>query len=367
MHSPDTAEFRRFWTEDRIDRSFPVNSQRMMIGVAVPPTWDRLSASLLVASGRGKFLQVRHCEEELEWLPEALATRLQKSSADPRTGLDEWLQLIQDLADCQTPLVLRLAGLAGKYVDRILGITVLDPGFLRTDFDGAAMFAAGCDPARLAERTGMSVLDDLAARDLAAAGNGQSLEALPLWFLFADRHPRGARHSILLALVGEQSRWYFLPGSDGLDEVVPEIASAPLLNPGGRPESVWAGTLVQQALLERPDQLPVGEILLASTGPEWDDPVGVLERDLGERLPGIPVRIASACGNSRPECLMARVAALAGLLFTDQMPLNIPGLTGAAGLRLLGRLTPGKPFSFRNLLASMADSQSAPMRLRDAV
>jgi hypothetical protein len=54
-------------------------------------------------------------------------------------------------------------------------------------------------------------------------------------------------------------------------------------------------------------------------------------------------------------------------LFVDQMPANVPLLSGASVQRLLGRITPGTPASWRNLLINMTDSHPPTMKLRDAV
>ena len=56
-----------------------------------------------------------------------------------------------------------------------------------------------------------------------------------------------------------------------------------------------------------------------------------------------------------------------GLLYIDQMPANIPWLTGADSQRILGRLTPGRPGSWRQLIRSMADFHPPAMKLKDAV
>ena len=65
--------------------------------------------------------------------------------------------------------------------------------------------------------------------------------------------------------------------------------------------------------------------------------------------------------------LAAASTAILGLLFVDQMPANIPRITGADSQRILGRVTPGKPSNWRLLLCEMADFQPPAMRLRDAV
>ena len=61
------------------------------------------------------------------------------------------------------------------------------------------------------------------------------------------------------------------------------------------------------------------------------------------------------------------VAAVLGLLHIDQMPANVPWLSGADCQRILGRVNPGRPSNWRQLIRAMADFQPAPMKLKDAI
>ena len=65
--------------------------------------------------------------------------------------------------------------------------------------------------------------------------------------------------------------------------------------------------------------------------------------------------------------LQAIVAAMLGLLHIDQMPANVPWLTNANSQRILGRLSPGRPASWRQLVRCMADFHPPAMKLKDAV
>jgi anhydro-N-acetylmuramic acid kinase len=82
--------------------------------------------------------------------------------------------------------------------------------------------------------------------------------------------------------------------------------------------------------------------------------------------PGVAVSTTRHAGIDQGE-LAPVVAAMLGLFNIDQMPANIPWLTGAKCQRILGRLTPGRPSSWRQLVRMMADFQPAPMKLKDAV
>ncbi len=390
MHSPDSREFQRYWTGDRIDRSFAANAQRLMIGLAVADDWSHINGCLAIASGRGKHLRLKHAVDDVEPVPDELAELLSDrrcaglGQQRPSTiGTDPSLTLPargdvarssaaslagHDLAACEAALVARLSAAAGKYVERILAVAVTDPGCWSVDFDGSRVYQPGGDAARLAELTGLNIVDGFPARDLAAGGNGEWLKALPCWFLFADRRERHAVQHSLLVMTGSRLEWVFLPGSDGLDELMPDIRAGWL---GVRPNPDWQqlAANIRAALPIDPESgqhVPLSTIRLISSDSGTD---------LGHALvaalePDIPACVSAGLEGGDPleaGQLNARVASLLGLMFADQMPQNLPALTGAAGLRMLGQLVPGKPFSFSNLVASMADSQVSSMRLRDAV
>ena len=65
--------------------------------------------------------------------------------------------------------------------------------------------------------------------------------------------------------------------------------------------------------------------------------------------------------------LDALVAAILGMFHIDQLPSNLPSLTGANSQRILGRLTPGRPSNWRQLIRAMAQHHPAPMKLKDAI
>lgn len=377
MYPDEPTAFRRFWTGERIDRTFAVNSQRLLAGLHVSPGWRQAVGSLVVAAGRGKFLRLIHASDERELLDDSAVERL--------VGAQQEFQLRglfpadagQLLAEQLAPLAGRLAAAAGRYVDRILAIALDEPGFWRRDFDGLAIRAPVCDCQRLAELGGISVLDDFPGRDLAAGGAGRPLDALPLWFLFADRAERAATGDTLLLFAGEESRWVLLPASDGLDEIVPEIRQGALDWEMRGPENVRKPALSPAAreLLAALFQPQTGDSLLQRIVlvPEPSSQTGLVslqnavESLLAQCPPRVQESIRTEVADADSHQLAARCAAILGLLYADQMPQNVPSLTGAGGLRLLGRLTPGKPFSFRHLVATMADGQTTPMRLRDAV
>ncbi len=68
-----------------------------------------------------------------------------------------------------------------------------------------------------------------------------------------------------------------------------------------------------------------------------------------------------------PQYIDSVATAVLGLMHIDQMPANIPWLTGCQFPRVLGRLTPGRPSNWRQVIMEMADYRPPVMKLREAV
>ena len=103
--------------------------------------------------------------------------------------------------------------------------------------------------------------------------------------------------------------------------------------------------------------------LFVSCSPQYEASVINL---LDQRFPNSNVVSVRKHGIAS-EQMGAVVAAVLGLFHIDQMPANVPWLTGAQSQRILGRLTPGRPSNWRQLLRVMADFHPAPMKLKDAI
>jgi hypothetical protein len=347
---------------DKLDRYALLNSARLFAGLRLSADFLALSGALVITEGRGKHLRVKHTETQAALLPDSLAADLQKQAAAPN---GQWPTLLADLAEFQASQFDQLKCLAGKFVDRILCLAVSDPGFWIRDFDGRLTYLSACDPNKLSDLTGVSVIDAFPARDLAAGGSGGDLEALPLWLWLADRPRIAAQHSSSLLLVDRQGRatGWFLPGSDGLDEIVPEIERIKL-DASKLPPEQFAGAL--SAFFRRPRlaKLPLAEIQYSGAFAGLENLAG----DVGGRLNvrAVPLALGETVNHPGVDAEVVATALL-GALFVDQMPANVPLLSGASVQRLLGRITPGTPASWRNLLINMTDSHPPTMKLRDAV
>jgi 1,6-anhydro-N-acetylmuramate kinase len=411
----------------RVDRFEDAKRHRMAIGIHVTEDFQELHGSLLIVSGHGKYLRSCSWSGDKTQLPHSLRTQLLSIKDSQQAKLIELSQLKGELALCQSQMVVRLKEKAGKYVDRILAVSVSDSGLWLKDFDGQPIYHSLCDSERLAQLSGLNVIDAFPARDVACEGTGRSLEALPLWLMFADRDPREATRSRLAVLVGDECEAVFLPGSDGLDAELPAIQSKTicgeslfnhlanragglgdekaleLLTLNGKTSSklmnAWKEIELepscqavarrfaefenQQSSIEIADALRSCIVLAANQLMDWSANLDTT----------LPIDQATICGNTAFSTLLtnelsnrvrsgsnltvtagpsqsetlATIAAMLGFLAIDQMPASLPWLTGCTTPQVLGRITAGRPSNWRQLLVEMADYRPPVMKLNDAV
>ncbi|MEX0586896.1 MAG: anhydro-N-acetylmuramic acid kinase, partial [Pirellulales bacterium] len=93
---------------------------------------------------------------------------------------------------------------------------------------------------------------------------------------------------------------------------------------------------------------------------------GMVLRGLAARLP--QMSFSRLEDTTIPDdALEPAATALLGLLTIDQVPANVPGVTGTNTPRVLGRITPGSPTKWQRMLREMADHRPALMPLRSAM
>ena len=474
--------FADFWkpkpldnSADRIERALLDRTRRLVAGLHVDGNFENISGSLVVARGRGKSLRVLYCDSVSLPIPEVTKSNCREMIAAGVANVD-FRNSIGELADIQATAIEQLKLKAGKYVDRILAISVTDPGLWQKDFDGAVSYTSLCDATRLAERTGISVIDAWPDRDLAVGGKGYPLDPMCFWLLQADRDKRIARQANVSIKVEGQTRGYLLPPSDGLDVESPSLhtlvtegmelingllaLSSVELNASHKirqllvsgvhskelfaqwkqvDTSVGSGTERMLAIAAEDCNVSLSAEQLLCTAMKWigagcedgiqnamqqfkfefDQKRSELQRQIAEnpRLRKSGVGLLEAFDYSSPEfalpgnimvdapspisgALVSRlqnrfsnthvagswqsllqessaiagpidgpslIASLLGYMHIDQMAANLPLVTGAHQQRILGRLTPGRPNSWLNLLREMADHEPPAMKLRDAV
>lgn len=197
--------------------------RRWTIGLAVSSDCRRLSAALVTARGRGMDVQPEIVDGVTTSIPGHVAglfDQLTETSSLPAQELAGSVgNLRAALAELQSSTIDSLLRQAAVSPGKILAIGVCDPGLWSFSHQMANSYLTLCDAARLAETTGMNVIDALPARDVARGGQGGPLAPLAEWALL--RHPTFNR---LLVDLGRTARISYLPRTHD------RFGSAPILS-----------------------------------------------------------------------------------------------------------------------------------------
>ena len=111
-----------------------------------------------------------------------------------------------------------------------------------------------------------------------------------------------------------------------------------------------------------PDDVRIDRILLTGGGQSN----GMLLREIGSRLPQTNVTHIGRRGINT-DTLDAASAAVLAVLHLDQVPANLPAVTGAEVGRVLGQLTPGSPQTWQRLIEQLGGRRPAVRPLRSAL
>ena len=227
-----------------IDRYRLGQAQRLSIGSSLSSDFQYLRTSLVLAEGRGKFLRVQWIESRETRIPDAIAKACCQAVADPEYRMREFSQLRVDLTRTLATGINPLAAVSGVNANMLMGACIDEPGIWVADYDGHLTWQSFCQPEILAEVTGLTVVDALPSRDLAAGGRGGPLGPLPAWLIFADRNSPIAEQPRVLLNFDRWMELTWLPESDGLDDELPEIRYEKTL--GGRFEQLLSQALGEQ-------------------------------------------------------------------------------------------------------------------------
>jgi anhydro-N-acetylmuramic acid kinase len=182
--------------------------RRWTVGMLVSSKCSRVAAALVAADGRGLEVQVdvagaAHCEVPRE---AAVPFGLLSGTGSSPPGA---------IAAFRSQLAEMQAGLLGELLEglsvapgRVLAVGVHDPGLWNLARGKPNGYLGLCDAARLAESTGLNVIDAFPARDLAQGGQGGPIAAVAEWILLRDP----ARSRVLLDL-GRTVRMSYLPAT----------------------------------------------------------------------------------------------------------------------------------------------------------
>ena len=404
-------------------RSALAGAGRLVLGSSLTVWPAQLQAALVKVTGKGWELRIELIAYGWVDLPENLLP-----SADQPFHPATDLHSQPALAELQAQLVLDLCSAVGLPPSQLLTVGVYDSGGWAFREQTPVGYWPLCDATRLAERTGLSVIDAFSARDLAQGGLGGPLLAMPTWFLL--RHPH--RNRLILEL-GGAFRLTYLPAGldrDSLEQVLSfdvgpgwqlidrlERQHAEALRNLPQPWTAAGhirGTLIErwlaQPALHQPlprwqssgvspvdflktaadhaapaaDQLrsalhflaeavrlarvnhlppdPIDEVIL--TGPVRRHEL--LQEELKRCFGQVPLVPLDDLGLADPAFEPAQAALLA-MFFLDQIPCNLPSVTGVDVPRVLGRLTPGAPSNWMRLVKELAESKGTLMSLRSAL
>ena len=205
----------------RMDRSRWEETVRWTIGLHVSYRCRRVEGVLIATSGRGRESWIDIKAAKAIDVPETTAALFRQLSGTlTGTILQEDLPALRSgLAELQAKLCRDLIAQAAVPDGRVLAVGVHDPGIWGGGQSSAQGYLSLCDAARLANLTGLNVIDAFAARDLAQGGPGGPITALPEWILLQDP----LRDRLLLDL-GRTIRITYLPAGRDADAAARVVA-----------------------------------------------------------------------------------------------------------------------------------------------
>jgi len=195
----------------KLDRARPADPRRWAIGLEVSSDCTRITAALVAARGHGLEIEADTVATMTAQVPEETASRFSPWSDPSRAPggadvPDAIGGLRAGLAEVQASLVSGLLAQAGLAPGRVLAVGVHDPGLWSPAKGAQVAYLGLCDAARLAELSGLNVIDAFPARDVASNGRGGPIAPLAEWVLL--RHPKLNR---LLLDLGRTTRMSYLP------------------------------------------------------------------------------------------------------------------------------------------------------------
>jgi anhydro-N-acetylmuramic acid kinase len=341
--------------------------RRFFVGVAVNPQCTFATAGIVAASGRGLDARFEVSTHQIEEVPREVTALYESLSRSTAARPTDATVLASQLAEVQASALNRLAAMEHDAWPRVLAAGVIDPGLWRRDVNPPD-YVSLCDSTRLAELVGLNVVDAFPARDITLDGRGEPLDALPQWLLL--HHPLANR---LVVQLQPLARTLLLPASR--DE---SGANHIELNDFKDPAAItsWLADCLSLTETAVPNITSIQitsqafDVNEPMTGPLEIDELVLLGHDAAALIPSglshIRIIDEATLGISS-EALPAACAALLAMLHLDQVPANLPLLTGATAPRVLGRLTPGNAHAWNRLLRDLAFARPLITPLRAAV
>jgi anhydro-N-acetylmuramic acid kinase len=190
----------------RLDMPRAGDGRRWTAGVQVASHCSEVSAALVAAAGSGLDARFSVVGVHTTPVPRETAALFGPAAGGGACTAGAVAMLRAQLAEVQAALLGDLLTALGIAPDRVLAVGVHDPGVWQFDRAGPTGYLGLCDAARLAEATGLNVIDAFPARDLAQRGQGGPIAAVAQWLLLKDP----AKSRVLLDL-GRTVRMTYLP------------------------------------------------------------------------------------------------------------------------------------------------------------
>jgi len=198
----------------RVDCPSGIGYSRWTVGVLVSSCLRHAEAAIIGATGSGTKTRASVIERIKVDIPKearALFKRLSEAEIGKPRGdsIESLVALRKLLAETGTDAVEDLLGRAGVSKTRVSAVAIHAPAIWTDGKASPVGCVELCDASRLAELTGLTVIDAFSARDLAQGGLGGPITALSEWILL--RHPEKER---LLLDLGRTIRMTYLPADD---------------------------------------------------------------------------------------------------------------------------------------------------------
>jgi hypothetical protein len=378
-----------------------------MLGVSLTPNFSHVLGCLLEGTGAGKLLRLQANAFDNQPIPRP--TRRLFAQACGRTcapyhfstppDWSSYLSLREDITQLVAQVVQGLLSQAGQASDRVLAVAFHHSGLCIAPPDQSPCTLPLIDASALALQTGLNVLDQFPLKDRLEGGRGWPISALPLWLLWADRRsPTAFEHRLLLEW-NAQLEMTWLPPSDGLDATYPAIEQQAFHWSSDQARSTTETPTASRDGHEALEPLDL-DPTAADLQPVVCQVLEQIQRWQTPRRDGMPAlpparklriivaggelgsqRLREALALELPETVVVAcedhacpswgcgplIAGTHGFLHVDQVPSNLPWISGTEVPRILGILTPGAASRYRSLLIEMSDYRPPVMTLRDAV
>ncbi|NUQ63775.1 MAG: anhydro-N-acetylmuramic acid kinase [Pirellulales bacterium] len=197
----------------RFDSAQTVEGRRWVVGLHVSSDCRRVSSAAVAAVGRGLDVRLHIAGGVTVPVPAEIGGRFDEVAGEIGRGdslPDQMAAIKSGLVEVQAAAVGELLSRANLPAGRVLAVGVLDPSLWSTERGGLRDYWELGDAARLAESTGLNVVDAFAARDLARGGLGGPLTAVPEWLLL-----RSVQRNQVLVDLGRTTRLTWLPAGTG--------------------------------------------------------------------------------------------------------------------------------------------------------